>query len=183
MTKLHHLNPAGGEHAAQLSIGRWIAANAMAEGVGLGLTMVIGIALAPALARTESVGTLLAAALVAVVLGMLLEGVSAGVAQGLVLRSALPRLSIRSWAIATAWGAGIAWMLGMIPSTAIGILQLGTSEPSPLSAYMEPAAWLQYTLAFAMGACLGPVLAVVQVRVLRRYVARPYRWLWANSLA
>jgi hypothetical protein len=56
----------------------WIAANACAEAVGLGTTMVIGWGVAARIERLDGVAATLATALVAIVLGTLLEGVVVG---------------------------------------------------------------------------------------------------------
>lgn len=42
---------------------------------------------------------------------------------------------------------------------------------------------MQYPLAAALGLVTGPVLGLAQWIVLRRYVERAGRWLWANALA
>ena len=58
----------------------------------------------------------LAAALLAVVLGTVLEGVVVGAAQEFVLRRRLTQLRPRSWIVATAIGAALAWVLGWCPA-------------------------------------------------------------------
>lgn len=102
-----------------------------------------------------------------------------GGAQSAVVHRALPFLSRRSWVLATALGAGIAWVLGMIPSTIMALRPPEPGAPPPA----EPSALVQYPLAAALGLVTGPVLGLAQWIVLRRYVAHAGRWLWANALA
>ena len=162
---------------------RWILANALAESFGLGATLLLGQGANGAIGDTPGAFTIVSAAVVAVLLGIVLEGVVVGWAQGMALRSRLP-LSVRDWTIATAVGAGIAWLLGMVPSTIIALHELGAPvEPAVAAAPPELAPWLQYSLAAAMGLALGPVLAIAQVQVLKRHIPRPYGWLWANAIA
>ena len=79
---------------------------------------------------------------------------------------------------ATAVGAGLAWTLGMIPSTLMALM-----ATTPAGDVPAPSALVKYALAAAIGAATGPVLGVAQWTVLRRYVGRARRWLWANALA
>ena len=158
---------------------QWILANGWAEAVGLGTTFAIGGALAPLLDRNPSILVILAGALAAVLLGTFLEGVLIGVAQAAVIRKRLSDLRPRTWIIATAVGAGLAWLLGMVPSTAMALQSLG-SDASPPS---EPSAMVQYIMAAALGLVAGPILGLAQWTVLRRHVPHAIRWLWANALA
>ena len=161
--------------------GRWIAANGAAEALGLGATLALGGLAARALEHQPGPGAVLLGALAAVVCGVLLEGVLVGLAQAWALRTRIAALSVRDWTLASALGAGIAWALGMVPSTLMALK--GPAAGGAAADVTEPAAWVQYSLAVAMGLVLGPVLGWAQVRVLKRHVAHPYRWLWANALA
>jgi len=158
----------------------WIAANACAEAVGLGTTMVIGWGVAARIERLDGVAATLATALVAIVLGTLLEGVVVGALQEFVLHKRIAQLPWRSWTIATAVGAAIAWALGMIPSTAMALITV--AEPAS-QAPAEPTALAQLLLAAGLGFVAGPILGIAQWTVLRRVVAHAGRWLWANALA
>src|SRR3990172_8193897 len=111
--------------------GRWIAANGWSEALGLGTTLALGWRIAPSLERATGVLTVLAGALAAVLMGMVLEDVVVGAAQGAVVHRALPTLSRRSWVLATVLGAGIAWILGMIPSTIMALRPPETGAPPP----------------------------------------------------
>lgn len=158
---------------------QWILANAWAEAAGLGTTFVLGLLAVPVLDQVAGALEIVLAALLAVLLGTLLEGVLVGAAQERVLRGRLPRLRPRAWTVATALGAGLAWLLGMVPSTVMALL--ASETPGPAGA--EPGAAAQYALAGALGLLVGPVLGLAQWRVLRGVVERPARWLWANALA
>lgn len=157
---------------------RWVLANGWAEAVGLGTTLLLGRAAAPFLGRTPQVVVVLIGAVLAVVLGVLLEGTLVGAAQAGVLQRALPDLPARRWVSATMLGAGIAWTLGMVPST-IAALSSGSSHGPP----GEPAPVLQYGLAVGLGLVTGPILGGAQWRVLRRHVRNAHWWLWANAAA
>jgi hypothetical protein len=147
--------------------------------VGLGTTFGLGTLLGPQLDRIAGLAAALIAALIAVILGTLLEGVLVGVAQEKVLRRQLPSLRKHGWLVATAVGAGLAWLLGMIPST---IMTLQAQEAGA-AATAEPPALLQYALAAGLGLVAGPILGVAQWTVLRRHVRHAARWLWANAAA
>ena len=159
---------------------RWIAANGLAEALGLGTTFALGNLLAPLMEQPSDVRTVLLGALAAVILGTLLEGVIVGFAQESVLRGELRDLRSRSWILATTVGAGLAWLLGMVPST---IFALSQTESPSRATVEEPDALVQYALAGAMGIVVGPILASAQWVVLRRHVGRAFRWLGANALA
>lgn len=154
---------------------QWIAANAVSETIGLGGTLLIGILL---LANAEhTIGTVLAAVL-AVVAGTLIEGLCVGTAQWLVLRRPLRTLQWHTWAMATATGAGIAWTLGMVPSTfMMNGSSSGPGEPSAMSDLMV------YALAAVMGLVLGAILGLPQWLALRHYVLHAGWWVPANALA
>src|SRR5574341_1349505 len=64
-----------------------------------------------------------------------------------VIHRLAPDISVRHWTVATAAGAGVAWLLGMIPSTVMSLLQ--ADEPASATP-VEPPAWLQYGAAVAM---------------------------------
>lgn len=161
--------------------GRWVAANTAAEVVGLGGSAAVAVGLASTTDRMGGAGVLLmAAAMIAI--GTCLEGVLVGLLQGAVLRRALPALPPRAWVGATALGAGIAWTLGMVPSSVMQwVMDGGGTEAAATAPVISDA--MQLVLAAGMGVVLGPFLAVPQWRVLRRYVARAGGWVPANSAA
>jgi len=158
---------------------QWIVANAWAESVGLGTTFVIGRWLATRFEKNQDVLFVLAGALFAVLLGTFLEGVLIGVAQERVLRRRLCDIRRFSWVKATAAGAGLAWLLGMFPSTVMSLM----SEDSAGQEAVEPNAYVQFGLAVILGLVAGPILGLVQCAVLRLHVKHASYWLWANALA
>jgi hypothetical protein len=156
---------------------RWVGANALAEGLGLGSSALLWGAFF-FLGLEARLGIIGAAALV-VAGSTLLEGSAVGLTQWIVLRRLLPDLPRHAWWLATAIGAGIAWTLGMIPSTLFSLAEADTGA-APTA---EPAAILMYGLAALMGLMLGPVLAMPQWFVLRRFLRRAWVWIPANAAA
>ena len=159
--------------------GQWVVANGLAEAAGLGTTFVLGVGAASFLEADQGVAGILTAAILAVLLGIFLEGVVVGVAQGAVLQRRRPDIQLHSWVTATALGAGLAWLIGMIPSTAMALSGPPAGQPS----IQEPALVTQLVLAAALGFATGPILGGAQWMVLRRRVSRSAVWLWANALA
>ena len=157
---------------------RWIVANGWAEAIGLGTTLLIGRSLASWLVSPGPTDIVLGAA-AAVVLGTLLEGVLVGAAQERVLRPVMARLRPGAWTAATALGAGAAWLVGMAPSTVLGL----TTSSGQSAAPTEPPVSVQYALALLLGLVTGPILGSAQALVLRRHARRASRWLWANATA
>ncbi|WP_257455206.1 hypothetical protein [Archangium lipolyticum] len=158
---------------------RWIVANGQAEAAGLGTTFVAGRLIAPHLDQVTGVAAILGGALAAILLGTLLEGVLVGVLQERVLRQRLQGLRRGAWILATAAGAGLAWLLGMVPSTVMALVSTASPGPAP----EEPGALVQYGLAMGLGLVAGPILGLAQWTVLRGVVPGAGRWLWANALA
>lgn len=162
---------------------RWVAANGVAELFGLGGTLALGGALVRAAPSVDqSAALILVTALLAVIAGTLLEGVLLGACQTWALRAALPRLEAVAWIRATALGAGLAWTVGMVPSTVIGLLTLGTPA-APAAPPAEPSAGIEFLLAAGLGAILGPFLGMPQGSVLRRHGGQRGRWVVANVAA
>jgi hypothetical protein len=155
--------------------GRWVLVNALAEMIGLGASALLT---AGFFIRWEEQLGLWLGALVVILGSAVLEGTAVGLGQWLVLRSVLPWLKARTWWLATAAGAFMAWTLGMIPSTLMNAGADAGTTPAP-----EMSDWLVYGLAALMGLVLGPVLGVPQWLVLRRHVARAGWWVIANAVA
>jgi hypothetical protein len=161
---------------------RWILANSIGEAIGLGTTFILGMLFAPLLTQEHNIWVTLAELLIAVLLGTLLEGVVVGFCQGRILCERLPQIRLQEWIVATALGAGVAWSIGMLPSTIISLLTLERSSNSSPPA--EPSAIGQYTLAILLGLITGPILGFAQTVILRKYyVDRAGPWLWANAIA
>ncbi len=157
----------------------WIAANGVAEAVGLGTTFVLGTAAAPLLEADRDVMGVVGVAILTVLLGTFLEGVVVGIAQGAVLGARRPDVRRDAWVMATSLGAGLAWLIGMIPSTVMSL----SAPPTWQSPIQEPALLIQLLLAAGLGLVTGPILGGAQWAVLRRHLPRSAPWLWANALA
>jgi hypothetical protein len=161
-----------------------VLANAVGEVVGLGGTALIGGVLVALTSRAGGAVAQIAAAVAFVAAGTLIEGAAVGVAQWRVLHRALPALAGRDWVRTTAAGAGVAWALGMVPSTVMAVRE--QTPPPTGAASSPPPAFdgpLVFVLAAAMGLLLGPILAWFQWRVLRRHLPRAAKWVPANAAA
>lgn len=163
--------------AARRLWGRWIIANALGELLGLGLVAAIGAMIIVRTGEPTGAREVLSLAALMVTLGAI-EGLIVGYAQWRAFRAELPAMTCRAWTAATAGGAFIAWLLGMIPSTIMNLRGNGTTEPAP-----DPSAALMLSLAALMGLALGLILALPQWLVLRRQVRHAGWWLPANALA
>jgi uncharacterized integral membrane protein len=145
---------------------RWVAWVTLGELVGF----TVPAAVAPwatASPPVAEVGLLVAAGAV--------EGLVLGTAQARVLRRVLPTGAVASWAMVTSVAAAAAWLLGELPS----------------ATYDWWSDWPAAVLAL-LGAALGSLLLVsigsAQWLLLRRRVARAWRWVgysiaaWAVGL-
>lgn len=154
---------------------RWVAANAIAELVGLGTVATLGYFAAARLGEPHGPWSAITFASVFVPLGAF-EGLAVGLAQSRVLSSRLPH--IHGWVSASVIGAVVAWVVGMVPSTLMSIIGPGSSEAPP-----EIGEPVRLVLASGLGLVAGPILAFFQWRRLRRHVARAGWWLPANAVA
>ena len=167
-TALHapQARPTGGNRrvrAAQRRHGlwaRWTVATLVGETLGFAVPAAVG-ALAYGLGAPDPATIPLAVAAGAA------EGAILGFAQSRVLRQELSGFVPRDWVAATAAAAMLAWAVGM-----------------SLGVYAEslPTAVLVVALILAPVVLLGSV-GGAQWLVLRRHVARAWRWIPANALA
>ena len=155
---------------------RWVAANCVAELVGLGAVAGVSAWLVVRYGGGDAAAGALAFAALSLVLGAL-EGAVVGQAQSWVLRRRVPDL--RGWVAATVLGAVLAWALGMLPSTVAAIVP----DPPPADPSPGISDSLQLALAAPLGFVAGAVLGFPQARVLRRHARAPARWVLANALA
>jgi hypothetical protein len=95
------------------------------------------------------------------------EGLSLATGQWLLLRRRLPMLRWRTWALMTAIGGALAWMLGMA---------LGGRGPA------EPSLWLLAVVFVLSGLVFGGLLGLFQYFELRRHIPRGSRWIAANAV-
>jgi hypothetical protein len=161
---------------------RWIAANALAELIGLGGSLATVGAIFWLAGGVETPLIVIVMALIAILFGTLFEGVIVGLFQWRVLREVFPAITRRVWVTATAVGAGLAWTLGMIPSTVMSLTAAPPPPGEPALTY-EPPALLVYGLAGGMGLLLGAILSAAQWRVLRGHARGAGGWIPANMLA
>jgi hypothetical protein len=106
---------------------------------------------------------------VGVTLAGLAEGASLGFAQWLVLRHHLPGVRRRDWVLYTTVAAGIAYVLGMTPSTLYDLFALST--PGMIG------------ITVVLGLLLVPSIGFAQWLVLRRHLPRAGWWVLANAFA
>jgi hypothetical protein len=158
---------------------RWVAANGLAEAVGLGLTLALDAAIVVALTVASGLFAALMGIALITATGAV-EGTIVGLLQWSVLRRPFPAIARRDWVLATIAGALVAWFLGSLPST---LMDMRAQPGSASGPGQEPSPMLVYALAAGMGLVLGVVLAVPQWWVLRRVVRGAWWWIPANSLA
>ena len=156
---------------------RWVVANSLAEALGLGSTLAIGLLLSSRIGEAEGVGPSITTSLAMVASGGV-EGVVVGFMQWWAMHQRFRGITAREWVGATILGALIAWLLGVIPFTVANLSAMGEEVPSA-----EPEPLLALLIIGLIGAAAGAVLAMVQWLVLRRKVKQAWRWLPANSAA
>ncbi len=156
---------------------RWVGANAVAELIGLGSTFAL---LAFGLSRlgdgSGAAGVILSF-LLAIATGAV-EATVVGLAQSWAMSPWFPAITRRAWWLATLIGALVAYALGYLPSTLMGL-----SEPAAAAPTAEPPQWVVLVLAAAMGAVAGAVLSFAQYLALRRHIGGAGSWIPANMLA
>ncbi len=156
---------------------RWVGANALGEAIGLSAVLLVGFGmLGPLVAGLPGAWPAVISLAAGVLLGVF-EGLVVGGAQGVVLRSRLPQVALRTWILATIIGAMVAWGLGMLPST----LMASSGGETQGSAQMPE--WITYAMAAGLGLIAGVVLALPQWVAMRKHVRHGWLWLPANSLA
>jgi hypothetical protein len=156
-----------------------VAANAVSEALGLGLTLGLTGLLFSRLDSVAGVAAILIAFAGAVVSGAI-EATIVGLAQWSAMRPWFPQIGRAAWWRATFIGALLAYVLGYLPSTLINLAQTGDAAAAPIA---EPPQAVVLLLAAGLGAVAGAILSFAQYRVLRGNVARAGRWVPANMLA
>jgi hypothetical protein len=161
--------PAPPELDLPLSFGRgpralrrsWVVATTLGEALGF---------MVPALAATVAFDLYPAFTFVLMLGAGVVEGIVLGTAQAFVLRREFLGFSRGAWIGVTALGAGIAWFIGMLPSTF----------------YLTWSDWplgVTIPLAVVLGGALLASIGLAQWTVLRRHVARSRTWAPVNALA
>jgi hypothetical protein len=139
----------------------WVIACAVGELVGFLVPAAVGATLA----QSDS-----GWAVPALVLAGAVEGAVLGVATAFVLRHAVRDFRPQPWVAATAVGAAVAWLLGLLPSVTVR-----TWQSWPLFPMVVAGAVLAVLLLCSVGAA--------QAWALRGYVAGPWRWVPASAVA
>lgn len=157
---------------------KWVGVNSLAEMMGLGGSVIIALLVIQAMGETVA-GTLVAA-MVLILAGAFLEGTLVGALQWSILRRPLPALRWQDWVKVTTLGAGIAWLLGMIPSTLMSLQAGAVTEAATMD---DPSMFLMISLGLLLGLALSLFLSVPQWWILRHHVDAAGWWIPANALA
>lgn len=147
---------------------RWIGACMLAEAVGVAVAAVTSANTAR-WASADSVGL----AVAAVLLAGCVEGLLLGTLTGRVLWRTYPGFPIGRWMAATTLAVGVAWGLGLVPSTLAGV------GPDP---GVDPSPWVVLGGGAAMGAVFGPLIGAAQLWALGDHEARPSSWMMRNAV-
>jgi len=97
---------------------RWVAANALGEMLGLGMTFGVDVLVFSRLGDQQSVGIVLVSFLFAVASGAI-EATLVGLGQWWAMHPWFPMITRRTWWLATLAGALVAYILGYLPYTHI----------------------------------------------------------------
>lgn len=116
--------------------------------------------------------------------GGAVEGLAIGLLQFWVLHPWLPRLRRRRWVGVTVVVALAGWALGMAAPSLLTWRLNSAEGPAGTDAAAAggPPLWLMPLAGAALGLAFGAVFGAAQASVLRGQVARPRRWVTANSL-
>ena len=157
--------------------GRWVAANAISEMVGLGGTfMLTGLAFG-IFEKLPGAAAILASFLSAVLSGGV-EATLVGLAQWWAMRPWFPAVTRLAWWRGTFIGALAAYVLGNLPFT---LIDLGSQSAQTTTS--EPPQAVVLLLAALLGIVAGAVLSFAQGLALRGKAQRAGLWIPANMLA
>lgn len=140
---------------------RWVVATLVGDTVGF---------LVPALVATAAYDWRPELFLVIMAVAGTAEGLVLGAAQSVVLHREFLGFSRTAWTLVTGLGAGFAWFLGMLPSTAYPVWQ-------------DWSLWVLVPLGLALAFALLVSIGLAQWLVLRRHVARSRTWVPVNAVA
>lgn len=110
------------------------------------------------------------AQMVTLVLAGLGEGALLGYFQSRVLAKYIKGFKRVAWVKATVAGAGLAWAIGMFPSTVGDKL---SSVP----------VWLLIPFGIILGCILLLSIGYTQYLVFKKYIKNAYKWIWVNVVA
>jgi hypothetical protein len=158
---------------------RWVAANALGELFGLGLTLAVGAGVISSLGNQQSVSVILLTFGVAVASGAI-EATLVGLAQWWAMHPWFPMITRSAWWLATLIGALMAYVMGYMPST---LMSLGEQASQTQTSSAEPAQWIVLLLAAGLGAVGGAVLSFAQWLTMRHKIQGSSIWIPANMLA
>lgn len=158
---------------------RWVGANALGEGLGLGLTFAVGYAALMNFHDQVGVGVVLLNFIVAVASGGI-EATIVGLSQHWAMVPWFPNIARRDWWLATLIGALLAYVLGYLPST---LMDLSAQSAPSSQTLVEPPQGIVLLLAAGLGMVGGAVLSFAQWWVLRGTVRKAGWWIPANMLA
>ncbi|MFI7542454.1 hypothetical protein [Actinoplanes sp. NPDC049599] len=140
---------------------RWLLVVTIGEFLGFSVPAVAG-AVTAGWSTLAALGVILAAGAV--------EGTALGLAQASVLRQALPGLPARRWVLATAGGAVLAYVIGMLPSTLA-------------DRWAELPAAVLALGGLVLGVALLATIGTAQWLVLRTVLPRSASWIVTTALA
>jgi len=149
------------EHKERALLRGWIPVVALAELGGFALPAVVGVL---------TVGSPVVVSLPLLVAAGAVEGALLGTGQALVLRSALPAISVTRWVLATAGAAALAYLLALLPSTTATVT---AAWPAPVLV----------VLAVALGLLVLVTIGLAQWLELRRHVYPAAAWIGVTALA
>jgi len=156
---------------------RWVAANALGEWLGLGLTFAAGYAVIALFGEARSPAGSLAQFLLITATGVI-EGTVVGQTQWWAMAPYFQALTRRAWLLATIAGALVAWFLVSLPFTLMDMSAQASGQP-----VQEPPLALLLLVAAGIGAVAGVILSLFQWRTLRQAVPNAGVWIPANALA
>lgn len=153
---------------------RWTFACGFGEFLGIGAAAGIGLAYFLLAGEPETVAGQVWLMALAVIAGII-EGLITGFLQWSVLRQQFEDMRAGRWLFFTAFGAAVAWVLGMLyPTFFAGSGGLEAEEPSLI---------LMCFIAGGLGMVLGAVFGFFQWLEMRRHTLGAGWWIIANMVA
>lgn len=98
------------------------------------------------------------------------EGLVLGYAQSRLITKHFKKIKATHWTLTTAFGAGIAWIIGMLPSTFFDYIN---NIPLPVI----------LPIAVILGSILLLSIGYMQYLLLKKHVLNAHIWIWGNILA